>query len=166
MNRRIAVALAASVAVAPAGAALAQSPSPSTARTASPAAVKAAQDATREAKAVTFALLDRSTGTNVGTVTLRRIGGTRSRVTVTLTNPSAGEPRVTLRTGHDCLEPRVANAPHGPILLNPFTGRTSETIVNLPLTNLQSGNYLLDVQDATARQQAVDACARISPGGP
>ncbi|HYW52698.1 MAG TPA: hypothetical protein VE826_01945 [Dongiaceae bacterium] len=128
-----------------------------------PRSVKAAQLATQKAKAVTYSLLDRSSGVNLGTVTLQRIGSTRSRIRVQLANPAAGAPRVTLRTGADCQEPRIANAPRSPILLNPFTGRTSETVVNVPLTSLRSGKYLLDVQNATARQQAIDACARLSP---
>ncbi|MEA2689660.1 MAG: hypothetical protein QOD51_2267, partial [Candidatus Eremiobacteraeota bacterium] len=103
------------------------------------------------------------TGVNLGTVTLQRIGGTRSRIRVQLLNPAQSEPRVTLRTGSDCEEPRIANAPHAPMLLNPFAGRVSDTVVQLPLTNLSSGNYLLDVQTATARAQAIDACARLSP---
>jgi hypothetical protein len=151
MNRLAAAALAA-VLLLLASPALAQSPS----------SAKAAQLATQKAKALTYSLLARGSGVNLGTVTLQRIGSTRSRIRVQLANPAAGQPRVTLRTGADCQEPRVANAAHGPIRLNPFTGRTSETIVNLPLTNLQSGNYLLDVQNATARQQALDACARLS----
>jgi hypothetical protein len=127
----------------------------------SPSAVKAAQLATQKAKSVTYALLDRSSGTSVGTVTLQQIGRTRSRVRVQLTNPSANAPRVTIRSGRDCQEPRIANAARGPILLNPFTGRTSETVVNVPISSLRSGNYLLDVQTATARQQAIDACTRL-----
>jgi hypothetical protein len=136
---------------------------PSGAAAQSPSSVKAAQLATQKAKAVTYSLLDRSSGVNVGTVTLQRIGSTRSRIRVQLANPAANEPRVTLRTGADCQEPRIANAPRSPVLLNPFTGRTSDTVVNLPLTNLRSGKYLLDVQTATARAQAIDACARLSP---
>jgi len=129
-----------------------------------PSQVKAAQLATQHAKALTYQLLDRSSGVNLGTVTLQRIGATRSRVRVQLTNPALTEPRVTLRSGRDCNEPRIAQAPRSPILLNPFTGRTSTTIVNLPLTNLQSGNYLVDVQTATGRAQAIDACSRLAAG--
>lgn len=125
------------------------------------AKAKAAQMATQQAKAVTYRLRDRSSGLNVGSVTLSYIGSTRSRVRVTLANPARTAPTLTLRPGRDCQEPRVANAPHS-ILLNPFTGRVSETIVSLPLTNLQSGQYLLDVRNATARQQAIDACARLA----
>ncbi|HEX3549422.1 MAG TPA: hypothetical protein VHT53_03565 [Candidatus Elarobacter sp.] len=130
----------------------------------SPTAVKAAQDATRHAQAVTYALLDRTSGATIGSVTLQRIGSTRSRVRVTLTNPALGS-TARLRPGSDCTSPRVANAPHS-ILLNPFTGRVSETVVSLPISNLQSGNYLLDVQNATERQAAIDACARIASGQP
>jgi hypothetical protein len=152
MNRRAvsAAVLAASFALVPlAGAAQ------------SPSAAKAAQLATQKAKAVTYALLDRGSGVSVGTVTLQQIGRTRSRIRVQLTNPAANAPRVTLRTGADCMEPRIANAARGPVLLNPFTGRTSDTVVNVPLTSLRSGNYLLDVQTATSRQQAIDACTRL-----
>ena len=127
----------------------------------SPSAVDAARLATQKAKAVTYALLDRSSGVNLGTVTLQRIGTTRSRIRVQLANPATSAPRVTLRTGSDCQEPRIAHAPHAPVLLNPFTGRTSDTVVNLPLTNLASGKYLVHVQDATARAQAIDACAHL-----
>jgi hypothetical protein len=129
----------------------------------SSASARAAKLATQKAKSLTYSLLSRGSGVSMGTVTLQRIGSTRTRVRVRLANPAAGAPRVTLRTGADCQEPRIANAARGPIQLNPFTGQTSETVVNVPLTNLQSGNYLLDVQNATARQQAIDACARLSP---
>jgi hypothetical protein len=140
-------------------AALAAVPSAGSAQTATQ--TKAAQLATQHAKSLTYQLLDRGSGTNLGTVTLQRIGSTRSRIRVQLANPGTTAPRVTLRSGRDCNEPRIAQAPRSPILLNPFTGRTSTTIVNLPLTNLQSGSYLLDVQSATQRAQAIDACSRL-----
>jgi hypothetical protein len=141
---------------------IAAAPAPLPAQT--PSQVKAAQLATQHAKNVTYQLLDRSSGVNLGTVTLQRIGATRSRIRVQLANPALTEPRVTLRSGRDCNEPRIAQAPRSPILLNPFTGRTSTTIVNLPLTNLQSGNYLVDVRTATGRAQAMDACSRLGAG--
>jgi hypothetical protein len=120
---------------------------------------QAAHDATLKAKAVTYALLDRSSGGNLGTVTLQRIGSTRSRIRITLKNPASGT-QAMLRSGRDCQDARVASAVSA-IPLHTFSGTTSETIVNVPLTNLQSGNYLLNVQNATARQQAMDACARL-----
>ncbi len=134
----------------------------STAFAATPTAVQAAHDATQKAKAVTFALLQRGgSGSSLGTVTLQRIGSTRSRIRIQLTNPAAAGTRVTLRDGRDCLEPRVTNAPRM-MQLNPFTGRVSESIVQLPIESLRSGHYLLDVQNATARQQAIDACAQLN----
>jgi hypothetical protein len=157
MDRRAAVAFACAAFALPG--ALAVLPAAGVAQT--PAQVKAAQLATQHAEAVTYRLLDRSSGTNLGTVTLQRIGATRSRIRVQLANPSSSPSRLTLRSGRDCNEPRIAQAQRSPILLNPFTGRTSTTVVNLPLTNLQSGNYLLDVQGATQRAQAIDACSRL-----
>jgi hypothetical protein len=126
-----------------------------------PSAQRAAELATQKAKALTYQLMDRGTGVKMGTVTLQKIGGTRTRIRVNLVNPAAVEPRVTLHTGEDCQHPLVANAPQSPVLLNRFTGRTSTTIVNMPLTNLSSGNYLVRVRDATARAQAIDACAPL-----
>jgi hypothetical protein len=136
--------------------------SASTVSAAPPDAAKAARDATRAAKAVTVALLQRGgSGTNLGTVTLQRIGSTRSRIRVQLANPAAAGTRVTLHGGTDCHDPHFANAARS-MLLNPFTGRVSETIVSLPLTNLHSGKYLVAVQNQTARQQFIDACAQLS----
>ena len=132
----------------------AQSPSPS--------AVKAAQEATRKAQAVTYTLLRRGgSAVNLGTVTLQRIGSTRSRIRVVLANPAAAGTRVTLHSGTDCGDPHFAGAPHQ-MLLNPFTGRISQTIVAVPLADLRKGAYSVGVQNATARQQFVDACAQLA----
>jgi len=121
---------------------------------------KAAKLATQKAQAVTYRLLDRGTGVTVGSVTLQRIGGTRSRIRVNLLNPAAVEPRVTLREGRDCQEPRIANGPRM-MRLNGFSGAVSDTVVAMPLTKLQAGKYLVDVKTGTARQQAIDACTRL-----
>ncbi len=126
----------------------------------SPSAVKAAHDATLKAQAVTYALLGRGSGTNLGTVTLQRIGSTRSRIRVQLANPATAGTRVTLHSGTDCHDPHFAGASRS-LLLNPFTGRVSETVVALPLNSLRSGDYLVAVQNQTARQQFVDACSRL-----
>ena len=130
----------------------------SASRADTPAAVKAAHDATLAAKAVTYRLASRE-GANMGTVTLQRIGSTRSRITVHLANPAANGTRVTLRTGRQCHDPLVAAAP-APITLNPISQQVSQTVVALPLSNLQ-GNYLVDVRNATARSQFAAACARL-----
>jgi hypothetical protein len=128
---------------------------------AAPDAATAARDATLKAKAVTFALMQRGgTTTNLGTVTLQRIGSTRSRIRVQLANPAAAGTRITLHSGTDCHDPHFASAASS-MLLNPFTGRVSETIVAVPLTNLQAGKYLVAVQNQTARQQFIDACSQL-----
>jgi len=165
---RTAVTLAALTLAASTGVALAQSPapSPSPASSVSPSAtaVRAARDATREAKALTYGIMARSGGQQFGTVTLERIGTTRSRIRVELATPPESGTSLSMRPGSDCTSPYVANAPHS-ILLNPFTGRVSETVVDVPLNNIQ-GSYLVDLQNATARQQSIDACARINSGQP
>ncbi|HEX3468976.1 MAG TPA: hypothetical protein VHT05_12935 [Candidatus Elarobacter sp.] len=124
---------------------------------ATPAGVKAAHDATRQAKAVTYRL-----EAGMGTVTLQRIGTTRSRITVQLTNPAAAGTRVTLHSGRQCHEAH-AMAPATSLALNPVSQQVSQTIVALPLEKLQSGNYLVDVQNATARSQFATTCARLGP---
>lgn len=149
MDRRTAATLVAAFALS-AGAASA----------ASPDAAAAARDATLKAKAVTFALMQRGgAATNLGTVTLQRIGGTRTRIRIQLANPAAAGTRITLHRG-TCHDPHFSSAATS-MLLNPFTGRVSQTIVAVPLTNLQSGKYLVAVQNQTARQQFVDACAQL-----
>lgn len=145
-------------------AALAVTATAAPAATPAPTAVKAAHDATREAKALTYQLMSRS-GTSMGTVTLQRIGSTRSRITVRLANPAAAGTRITLHTGSQCHDPHVAAAA-APIVLNPVSQQVSQTVVALPLTNLQSGNYMVDVQNATARSQFAAACARLNGGVP
>ena len=165
---RTAVTFAALALAASTGVALGQSPSPSPAASFSPSptAVRAAKDATNEAKGVTYTIMGRGrTGVQYGTVSLERIGGTRSRIRVELSQPPPSGTSLSVRPGSDCESPRVANTPHS-ILLNPFTGRVSETVVDMPLNNLQSGNYLVDVQNATANQQSIDACARLNSGQP
>jgi len=124
---------------------------------ATPTAVKAAHDATLQAKALTYQL-----ESGMGTVTLQRIGRTRTRVKVQLANPAAAGTRVTLHTGRQCHEPNAA-APVTALALNPVNQQVSQTIVALPLEKLQSGNYLVDVQNATARSQFSSACARLGP---
>ena len=126
-----------------------------------PNAQRAAELATKKAKAFIYQLTSRGSGVTIGTVTLQKIGGTRTRIRVDLVNPAQVEPSVTLRSGSDCQHPIIANAPHSPMLLNPFTGRSSTTVVNLPLTDLSSGKYLVNVQTSTARAQAIDACAHL-----
>jgi hypothetical protein len=136
-----------------ASAALAQTPVPS-------AAVKAAHDATVKAKDVTYDLM--LNGARIGRVHLAAIGRTQSRVRVELTNPGANPLSLALIPGTDCNQ-NVYAAKANAIPLNPVNNSTqiSETVVNLPLTNLQ-GNYLVQTHDATQRQQIAQACARLA----
>jgi hypothetical protein len=127
---------------------------------------EAARLATKKAEQVTLQLMERgNTGVNLGTVTLQRIGGTRSRIRVQLANPATTSTQLRLVPGSDCEDPRIADQPHVQ-LLNPFTGRISETIVSVPITQLRSQPFLLHVRDATARQQTIDACANLNAGVP
>src|ERR1700737_575029 len=92
MNRRI---LVAAVVVAllgsSAAASLAQSPNP----------VEAAHDATLAARAVTYKLMTGSAQS--GTVTLKQIGRTRSRITVRFTTAGNAGTRLGLYRGSDCV---------------------------------------------------------------
>jgi hypothetical protein len=150
MERRIAAATVTAVLLgASAAASFAQSPS----------AVKAAHDATRAAKAVTYKLMTGSAQS--GTVTLQRIGSTRSRVTVRFNAAGSAGTQLGLYRGSDCVNPAGAMA-NVPIPLSPVNGsQVSRTIVALPLAKLQSGNYMVAVRNATQQQQAAQACARL-----
>ena len=150
MQRPIALTVLVATLAATASASLAQSPT----------AVKAAHDATREAQALTYHL-DSPSGSHLGTVTLQRIGRTRSRIIVRLANPAAAGTRITLHSGKQCHEPVYTGAAPTQVVLNPVSQQVSQTIVALPLENLQSGNYLVDVQNATSRSQFNTACARL-----
>ena len=49
------------------------------------------------------------------------------------------------------------------IPLNPVnSSQLSETIVSVPISELRSRDYLIAIQNATAREQAVEACARLN----
>jgi hypothetical protein len=141
-------------------AALAATSGASFAQSQAPTAVKAAHDATQEAQALTYRL-DSPSGSHLGTVTLQRIGRTRSRIIVRLANPAAAGTRITLHSGKQCHEPVYTGAAPTQVVLNPVSQQVSQTIVALPLENLQSGNYLVDVQNATSRSQFNTACARL-----
>jgi|GEM_PF-1568544 len=152
MNRRIVlatVAVAAALLGATAAASLAQSPT----------AVKAAHDATLAAKAVTYKLMTGSAQS--GTVTLQRIGRTRSRITVRFSAAGNAGTQLGLYRGSDCVNAAGAMA-NVPIPLSPVNGsQISQTIVALPLAKLRSGNYMVAVRNATQQQQAAQACARL-----
>ncbi|HZO95167.1 MAG TPA: hypothetical protein VFB22_15585 [Candidatus Baltobacteraceae bacterium] len=159
---RTAVASAAALALTLiAGVAGAQTAAPSSApRTPTPStAARAARDATVQAKEITYDLM--RNGTRIGSVALYPIGRTQSRVRVTFTNPADDPLRLALIPGSACTSGAAVAAANA-IPLNPVNNSTqiSETIVNVPLTNLQ-GNYLVQAHNATQRAQIAEACARL-----
>jgi hypothetical protein len=128
------------------------------AQTPSPQAVKAARDATAQARSVTLHL-----DPGDATVSLQRIGRTRTRVRVLV--PQGGNYRFRLYPGSDCNSSRGTTA--SAVALAPMNTAgpnavPSETIVNLPIEQV-SQNYLIDVQNATTNAQVANACARLSP---
>lgn len=150
MRRSIAVP-AALVALLSLGAAAASAQSPS-------AKDRAAALATKKAQAVT--LTDVYGHGAMGTVQLEQIGRTRTRVVLTVPGGTARGP-LELRRGTDCNANRNAAAVSA-IHLNPVnSSRVSETIVDVPLDALQSGDYLVAVRNATQRAQFLAACARL-----
>lgn len=124
-------------------------------------AARAARDATRAAKNLTYQLVG-AKGAR-GSVALYAIGRTRTRVVVTV--PGGTAQRITLHRGSDCTGARsgsqadVALAPLGAAIA--ANAPQSETVVDIPLEQLQSGNYSVAIANATQRAQFAEACARL-----
>lgn len=119
---------------------------------------RAAQLATKKAQAVT--LTDVYGHGEMGTVQLQQIGRTRTRVVLSVPGGTAPGP-LELRRGTDCNANRNVAATSA-IHLNPVnSSRVSETIVDVPLSALQSGDYLLAIRNATQPAQFLAACARL-----
>jgi hypothetical protein len=147
MNRALAVALATVVLAGSGALAEAASTTPN-----------AAALATKEAKAVLIHLRDMGSGAEIGTMQLTPIGRTRTRVSLHFNGINTSHSVVTLHRGADC-NAAVARQ----FSLNPVSSssQVSQTIVSLPLTDLRSGNYLLDVHNQTQAQQFAQACAHV-----
>jgi hypothetical protein len=45
--------------------------------------------------------------------------------------------------------------------LNPITGRSSSTLVSVPIGAFTSRHFVVDVRNASTRAQFSEACARI-----
>jgi hypothetical protein len=134
------------------------------AQTPSAQAVRAARDATAQAKAVTYRLIVRGSGVP-GSVALYPIGSTRTRVVVTV--PMTGLHRLTLYRASDCYD-SVTRA-RALVALTPINNAgvnapSSSTIVNLPIGQLSSGNYVVDVRNATSQATFAEACAHLNGG--
>jgi hypothetical protein len=129
-------------------------------QTPSPQAVKAAADATRAARKITF---EARNGSGIsGTVGLQTIGRSRTRISVRL--PAGGKYRVTLYPGSDCIDNRTATQADialMPTNFNTTGASSSSTIVSVPLQKLSS-NYVVDVRDATNRTRVAEACAHLN----
>jgi len=136
-------------------------PAPAAADSQSTAAAAAAA-ATSAAKKVLVAIEQRNGSQTGGTVTLQVIGRSRTRVHVQLTNPSGRPLILAIVRGSDCLDNRQS-ALASTIPLNAVnSSQVSETIVEVPLSNLTSSNYLVQIRDATTRRQITQACARLA----
>lgn len=151
--------------VAPAPAASPEQPSPATSPQApsgsSSEASRAAEDATKKAKAIT--LEARHGSSTTGAIYLTQIGRTRTRVTVRI--PKTGNYNLSIYQGSDCVD-NLASA-RSAIALAPLNSAgvnapESSTIVEMPIEKLQSGDYLLDVRSATERAALAQACAKLS----
>ncbi|HEY4441341.1 MAG TPA: hypothetical protein VGN14_12855 [Candidatus Elarobacter sp.] len=123
---------------------------------------KAAALATQKAKQF-LVQLERRNGSSVnGTVGMTVIGRTRTRINVQLANPVGHPLSLAVVPGSDCVDNRetaLANA----IPLNPVnSSQLSSTIVSVPINQLRGGNYVVQIRDATARQQITEACARLN----
>lgn len=83
-------------------------------------------------------------------------------VSVSVSNAPTTPRSVTIHSGKDCQDPLVSSA--GAIPLQPLSGgQVSRTIVSVPIQSFKSSNFVVAVRDATARQQALEACARMGP---
>lgn len=120
---------------------------------------EAAKLATERAQSVT--LTDAYGHGAMGTLRLQRIGRTRTRVVLQVPGGTAPG-RIELRRGTDCNANRNAAASSSIALNRVNDAHVSETIVDVPLDQLQSGNYLVAVRNATQRQQFYQACARLA----
>lgn len=95
-----------------------------------------------------------------GTVTLHPQGN-KTMINVTMfSGPPHLRPTLTLRGGGDCTDARLAST--RPIPLNPVnTGQVSRTFIEMPIESFNKSNFVIDVRDATTRQQALEGCARL-----
>lgn len=121
----------------------------------------AARLATEKARTVTLHQLHG--GDVFGTIQLQQIGRTRTAVILHFTGINAPRSVITLHQGADCNDGRYA-ALVPQIALNPVSSasQTSRTIVDLPMGKLESGDYLIDVRNATQQRQFAQACARLN----
>lgn len=86
--------------------------------------------------------------------------GNQTLVRVTLFNSDYLKAPLTLHEGSDCGDAALGGV--HPIPLNPVgTGQSSQTLISVPLENLRSQNFVIDLRNATQRSQFVEGCARL-----
>lgn len=121
-------------------------------------AVRAAHDATRAARMVTFQLR----GGGKGSVTLTRIGRTRTRIVLRVPASTSSRTARIFR-GRDCNDQR--HLADSLIALAPLNAAgagapVSRTIVSIPIERLTS-DYVVDLRNSTQRSQISEACAHL-----
>ncbi len=98
----------------------------------------------------------RGSGTS-GKVTLHPVG-MKTLVTVSVTGGANRKHAFNLHSGKDCGTLGAANA----VALAPaLTGQPSKTLVTLPIGDFTSKDYVVDAENANAREQFREACARL-----
>jgi hypothetical protein len=93
-----------------------------------------------------------------GMVTLHP-SGPKTLVTVMVYGNPARHYLLHLHTGGDCMGAAAATTTAD--LAPTFGGQRSQTLVALPITNLTSKGYAVDVHDATEKSQFAEACAKL-----
>ena len=109
------------------------------------------------APAISAPLQERHGSGVTGSVRLTPEGKATS-VTVTFKAAPITNESLRLISGADCNDMRGSSPA---IPLNSISGRTSQTIVNVPLSAFRSHHFVVDVRNATARAQRAEACARL-----
>lgn len=119
-------------------------------------AVRAAQAATQAARTITFHLRD---GGN-GSLTLTRIGRTRTRIVLHVP-PGSSTSTARIFRGRDCNDQRhLADSLIALRPINASGAQVSQTIVSVPLERFTS-DYVVDLRKASERQQIAEACAHL-----
>ena len=131
------------------------------AATPSPTQVHAAKMATQQAQDFLIKLDSHDAAAKGATVQLHQIGRTHTRISVHLPHPEPGY-HLGLYQGSDCGDNRLASA-RGAIPLNNFSSaQGSSTVVNVPISELRSKNYLLAIEKSTQQHNAVEACGHLN----
>ncbi len=84
--------------------------------------------------------------------------GMRTIFTVLVTGKTRRKHAFSLHSGSDC---SISGASNTIALAPARTGQRSRTIVSLPISSLTTNDYIITAQDATAKRQFEEACARL-----